>query len=59
MKIGIIGPALAGKSTLFQLLTGAASSQGGKGGIPQGAYIPDARVDKLAAILSLNNLCRS
>ncbi|MGI6659617.1 MAG: DUF933 domain-containing protein [Dethiobacteraceae bacterium] len=51
MKIGIIGPALAGKSTLFQLLTGAASSQGGKGGIPQGAArIPDARVDKLAAI---------
>ncbi|HZK23924.1 MAG TPA: DUF933 domain-containing protein [Oscillospiraceae bacterium] len=51
MKIGIIGPALAGKTTLFQLLTGATSPQGGKGGIPQGtARIPDARIDKLSAI---------
>ncbi|NLZ38619.1 MAG: redox-regulated ATPase YchF [Firmicutes bacterium] len=53
MKIGIIGPSLAGKSTLFQLLTGATSGHGGKNGIPQGAAkVPDDRIDKLAAIFN-------
>lgn len=51
MKIGIIGPALSGKTTLFQLLTGAAPGSGGKGGVPQGAArVPDERVDKLAEL---------
>lgn len=50
MKIGIVGPALSGKSTLFQLLTGAAVPSG-KGGVPQGAAkIPDERVDALAEL---------
>ena len=53
MKIGIIGPALAGKTTLFQLLTGTTSIHGGKNGIPLGAArIPDIRIDKLAAIFN-------
>ncbi|MDW7650946.1 MAG: DUF933 domain-containing protein [Bacillota bacterium] len=50
MKIGIVGPALSGKTTLFQLLTGA-SPVGSKGGIPQGAArVPDERIDQLSAI---------
>jgi len=50
MKIGIIGPAMSGKSTLFQLLTGATAT-GGKGGIPQGAAkIPDERLEALSAV---------
>ena len=51
MKIGIIGPALSGKTTLFQLLTGASGSTGGKGSVPQGAArVPDERVDKLSEL---------
>ncbi|NLP36239.1 MAG: hypothetical protein GX357_01145, partial [Firmicutes bacterium] len=50
MKIGIIGPGLSGKSTLFRLLTGAGAGSG-KGGIPQGAArVPDERVEQLAEI---------
>ncbi|NLM51220.1 MAG: redox-regulated ATPase YchF [Firmicutes bacterium] len=50
MKIGIIGPGLSGKSTLFRLLTGA-GAETGKGGIPQGAArVPDERVENLAKI---------
>ncbi|EEG78717.1 DUF933 domain-containing protein [Dethiobacter alkaliphilus] len=52
MKIGIVGPALSGKTTLFQLLTGA-SATGHKGGIPQGAArVPDDRVDALSEIFN-------
>lgn len=51
MKIGIIGPAMSGKSTLFQLLTGMAAGSGGKGGVPQAAArVPDTRVDTLVEI---------
>lgn len=50
MKIGIIGPALSGKTTLFQLLTGA-SCTGSKSGVPQGAArVPDERVDELSRV---------
>ncbi|MCR3923210.1 MAG: YchF family ATPase [Firmicutes bacterium] len=53
MKIGIIGPALSGKTTLFQLLTGAISASGNKGGIPQGAArIPDLRADELTSVFN-------
>ncbi len=51
MKIGIIGPAMSGKSTLFQLLTGMAPSSGGKGSVPQAAArVPDSRIDALVDI---------
>ena len=51
MKIGIIGPALSGKTTLFQLLTGASSQTGNKGGVPQGAArVPDDRIEDLVKI---------
>jgi GTP-binding protein YchF len=51
MKIGIIGPALSGKTTLFQLLTGATSASGGKSATVQGAArVPDERVDELSRI---------
>lgn len=50
MKVGIIGLAAAGKSTLFQLLTGAAPAA--SGGRPEArvavARVPDPRVDRLA-----------
>ena len=50
MKAGLIGLPTAGKSTLFQLLTGAAALP--PGGRPEPrvgiARVPDARVDKLA-----------
>ena len=50
MKIGIIGPAMSGKSTLFRLLTGATATTG-KGGIPQGAAkIPDKRLETLSTV---------
>jgi ribosome-binding ATPase len=50
MKIGIIGPALAGKTTLFRLLTGGTAACG-KGSVPQAAAkVPDTRVETLAAI---------
>lgn len=48
MKIGIIGPPMTGKSTLFALLTGKESA--GKGALPQApAKIPDYRLDELSA----------
>jgi GTP-binding protein YchF len=52
MKAGILGLSLVGKSTLFQLLTGAAAAAPGtrpeaRVGI---ARVPDPRVDRLAAI---------
>ena len=50
MKIGIIGLSSVGKSTLFQLLTGAAAAP--PGGRPEArvgiARVPDVRVDRLA-----------
>ncbi len=50
MKAGIIGVASSGKSTLFQLLTGASAAP--PGGRPEPrlgvARVPDARVDALA-----------
>jgi GTP-binding protein YchF len=50
VKVGIIGLASVGKSTLFQLLTGAAAAA--PGGRPEArvgiARVPDGRVDRLA-----------
>lgn len=50
MKAGIVGIPTSGKSTLFQLLTGAPEpTTGGRPGPRVGiARVPDARVDKLA-----------
>jgi GTP-binding protein YchF len=52
MKAGILGLSLAGKSTLFQLLTGTPAAQ--PGGRPEArvgiARVPDPRVGRLAAI---------
>ncbi len=52
MKAGIIGLASAGKSTLFQLLTGAgAAPPAGRPGARVGiAKVPDSRVDALALL---------
>ncbi len=54
MKAGIIGLSSVGKSTLFQLLTGAAPAA--PGGRPEPrlgvARVPDARVDGLSAIFN-------
>ena len=52
MKVAIIGLASVGKSTLFQLLTGApAAPPGGRPRPRLGiARVPDARVEALAAI---------
>ncbi len=51
MKIGIVGPALSGKTILFQLLTGASSQTSNKGGVPQGAtHVPDERIKELVKI---------
>ena len=52
MKAGILGLSLAGKSTLFQLLTGTpAAAPGGRPEARVGvARVPDPRVDRLAAI---------
>jgi ribosome-binding ATPase len=52
MKAGILGLSLAGKSTLFQLLTGApAAAPGGRPEARLGmARVPDTRVERLAAI---------
>lgn len=50
MKIGIVGPASAGKTTLFRLLTGAAPARS-KGGLTIGtAHVPDERLDRLSAV---------
>ncbi len=55
MKIGIIGPAAAGKTTLFNALTGGAASTGGYGAARVNigaAHVADARVDALSAVFS-------
>ncbi|MDE0331359.1 MAG: DUF933 domain-containing protein [Nitrospinae bacterium] len=53
MKIGIIGPAAAGKTTLFNALTGGAASTGGYGvaRVNVGAaHVADSRVDALSGV---------
>lgn len=54
MKIGLIGPRGAGKTTLFNMLTGLKAQVGGFGGkeeVHVGVIrVPDARIDKLADI---------
>ncbi len=53
MKIGIIGPAAAGKTTIFNALTGGAASTGGYGAMRVNvgaASVRDARVDELSGI---------
>lgn len=52
MQIGIIGLPLAGKTTLFNLLTGGqAAPGGGRGQVHLGvAKVPDRRLDVLAAM---------
>jgi GTP-binding protein YchF len=55
MKIGLIGLPKSGKTTLFNLLTGSAVAtaryDGGRAELHAGvARVPDARVDRLAAI---------
>jgi len=52
MKIGLFGFPMTGKSTMFQLLTGAAPPQhGGRGETQIGmAKVPDGRLDKLTAM---------
>ena len=55
MKIGIIGLAAAGKTTLFNALTGGAASTGGYGAARVNigaAHVADARVDVLSAVFS-------
>ncbi len=54
MKVGIVGLASAGKSTLFQLLTGApAAAPGGRPEPRVGiARVPDERVDALAGLFN-------
>lgn len=53
MKIGIIGPAAAGKTTLFNALTGGAASTGGYGAARVNvgaAAVADERVDALSGV---------
>ncbi len=51
MKVGIVGPALSGKSTLFSLLTGVEPGPAGKGAPPQAtARVPDPRLIRLSEI---------
>ncbi len=52
MKIGLIGPRGAGKTTIFNMLTGLKADIGtGKGEIHLGVIkVPDKRVDKLAQV---------
>ena len=55
MKIGIIGLAAAGKTTLFNALTGGAASTGGYGAARVNigaAHVTDPRVDALSAVFS-------
>jgi GTP-binding protein YchF len=52
MKAGLVGLPLAGKSTLFQLLTGAAPAAGRPEARVGVARVPDARVDALAGMFS-------
>src|ERR671918_957157 len=54
MKVGLIGHRAAGKTTLFNMLTGLHAQVGGYGGkeeVHLGVIkVPDARIDKLAQI---------
>ena len=53
MKIGIIGPAASGKTTLFNALTGGAASTGGYGAARVNigaAAVADERVDALSEV---------
>ena len=54
MKVGLIGHRSAGKTTIFNMLTGLQAQVGGFGGkeeIHLGVIkVPDARIDKLAQI---------
>ena len=53
MKIGIIGPAASGKTTLFNALTGGAAATGGYGAARVNvgaASVADARVDALSEV---------
>src|SRR4029077_7620940 len=54
MKVGLIGHRGAGKTTIFNMLTGLQAQTGGFGGkeeIHLGVIkVPDARIDKLSAI---------
>ena len=53
MKIGIIGPAASGKTTLFNALTGGAAITGGYGAARVNvgaAAVADARVDALSGV---------
>lgn len=52
MKAGLVGLPLAGKSTLFQLLTGAAPPAGRPEARVGVAKVPDPRVDALAGMFS-------
>lgn len=56
MQIGIIGLPLAGKTTLFNLMTGSQAATGGAGGRAQvnvgQARVPDARLDYLAGMFN-------
>jgi ribosome-binding ATPase len=52
MKAGLVGLPSAGKSALFQLLTGAAPPQGRPEARVGVAKVPDARVDALARMFS-------
>jgi len=51
MKIGLIGPPLSGKSTLFQLLTGSTQTTSARGSVSQAAArVPDRRLERLSEI---------
>src|SRR3970040_2924854 len=54
MKVGLIGHRGAGKTTIFNMLTGLQAQVGGFGGreeVHLGVIkVPDARIDKLAQI---------
>lgn len=52
MKIGLVGLPLSGKTTLFNLLTGVDTTEGGSGQRPNiaTARVPDRRIDFLSAL---------